>query len=478
MNVLKKLKSKFVFFLILILLALSFRIYNLNNSIWLDEGHSIAIAQQDIYSVVNYLKDVHPPLYYMILHYWMQLFGNSEFSIRFPSVIFGLVSVFVIYKISSELFNKEVGLISSILLSFSLFHIIYSQEARQYALMMLLILISNFFYLKLLNRIKYKTTIGYIISTVLLTYTHMIGLFFIIPQFIYYIFKFRQCKNNIKYWFIIQFIIFILFLPWICMLSKISNTESLIQWLPIPTINDLFNTFISFSNESLIIFLIFIILVFISIFRIKNQMFVYIDYTHKKENFYLLLWVLLPITLVFIISLFVQPLYQSRYLIGALPALYILISNGIYKLKKIGMVILIIIILISISQMFNYYSTNQKEEWNELVNYIDKNEENDSMIILYPNFISDPFIYYYNKTEKSSNIKLIRTGENINKLSQNNDKKYIWLVYYNFLWSSQMKSDSKQIINELNKTYIIQYKDESYKGITLYKFFNKKYSIS
>jgi uncharacterized membrane protein len=82
--------------------------------------------------VENSAQSVHPPLYYVILHYWINLFGDTEFSTRFLSVIFGLFSIFMIYKVGTLLFNKNVGMLSSLLLALSVFHIQYSQEVRMY----------------------------------------------------------------------------------------------------------------------------------------------------------------------------------------------------------------------------------------------------------------------------------------------------------------------------------------------------------
>jgi len=92
--------GKLIILLAILLMGLFLRIYDLSNeSLWLDEGFSIRFANLSLYQIF-FLPETNPPLYYIILHWWINLFGDSEFSVRFPSVIFGFLSIFMVYKSS------------------------------------------------------------------------------------------------------------------------------------------------------------------------------------------------------------------------------------------------------------------------------------------------------------------------------------------------------------------------------------------
>ena len=84
--------------LVILMAGLFLRIYGLSTeSLWLDEGFSVWHSKTDIPLIIKAASsDVQMPLYYILLHYWMGLFGDSEFSIRFLSVIFGLLAVFLV----------------------------------------------------------------------------------------------------------------------------------------------------------------------------------------------------------------------------------------------------------------------------------------------------------------------------------------------------------------------------------------------
>ena len=125
----------------IILIGSLLRIYHLGTeSIWFDEAASIDGSKESLVSVIQSSGRLHnqPPLYFVLLHFWMLLFGTGEIAVRSLSAIFGIISIFVIYQVGCQLFNRKVGLISSFLSAISCYHIYYSQEARAYSLLQLL----------------------------------------------------------------------------------------------------------------------------------------------------------------------------------------------------------------------------------------------------------------------------------------------------------------------------------------------------
>jgi len=174
--------------LLIVVIGFSLRGYHLGKeSLWADEGASAFYSRMSLKesfaTVLN--EDVHIPIYYSLLHFWIKIFGDSEFSLRFPSVIFGVLVILMMYKVGSLLFDKNTGIMSSLITCFSIFHIQLSQEARAYSLMAFLMLLSMFFFLKLLNKESIVNAIGYIVSSVLLIYIHYFGIQILLVQNIY-----------------------------------------------------------------------------------------------------------------------------------------------------------------------------------------------------------------------------------------------------------------------------------------------------
>src|SRR4029078_7831305 len=100
----KFIKNKFLYFLLL--LGLILRLISLNQSLWLDEAiGAIAVKNYSYVGIVtDFIKgDTHPPFYYLTLKLWTDLFGYSEIAMRMLSVIFGVATVWVVYKIAKFL---------------------------------------------------------------------------------------------------------------------------------------------------------------------------------------------------------------------------------------------------------------------------------------------------------------------------------------------------------------------------------------
>jgi uncharacterized membrane protein len=155
-------------------------------SIWYDEAFSVQVSKLAVSQTVQAAAaDVHPPLYYVLLHYWITVFGISELSVRLLSALFGVLAIPMIYVLGRQLFSEEAGLVAALILAISSFNIWYSQETRMYTLMVLLTLLSMYFFLQLLQWSTLASSAGYVLSTTLLVYTHNYGWFVVIAQNIY-----------------------------------------------------------------------------------------------------------------------------------------------------------------------------------------------------------------------------------------------------------------------------------------------------
>ncbi len=117
-----------------LLSAFALRVYALAaQSLWNDEGTSIALSRRSLEAIADgAAKDIHPPLYYFLLHFWMPLAGESEFAVRFLSVAAGVLLIAFTVRLAGDLFGEEAALVAGLLSAFSPFQIYYSQETRMY----------------------------------------------------------------------------------------------------------------------------------------------------------------------------------------------------------------------------------------------------------------------------------------------------------------------------------------------------------
>ncbi|MCX7766875.1 MAG: glycosyltransferase family 39 protein, partial [Candidatus Sumerlaeia bacterium] len=150
-------------------------------SIWFDESFSILFAREQLAQTLHLCKnDVMPPLYFVLLHFWLRLFParNMEIAIFYPrllSAIFGILAIPLIYILGKRLFNPAVGILSVLLLTFSPFHLHYSQEIRMYSLFVVLALLEYIVIFDFIHRPSLKNYIFLVFLSVLLIYTHYFG---------------------------------------------------------------------------------------------------------------------------------------------------------------------------------------------------------------------------------------------------------------------------------------------------------------
>lgn len=105
--------------------------------LWLDETFSIWMAKQSVTEMLQWVIkiDQHPPLYYLLLHYWMGRFGDNVYYVRLLSALLGVGTIPVMYLIGKRLSGALVGLAAAVFLAVSPFHIYFAQETRMYTLL-------------------------------------------------------------------------------------------------------------------------------------------------------------------------------------------------------------------------------------------------------------------------------------------------------------------------------------------------------
>jgi mannosyltransferase len=126
--------------LLILLLAMGLRFPGLaTQSLWSDEGNSVMLARAALADIAaRTALDIHPPLYYWLLHAWVSVWGDSEFAVRMVSAFASLLLVAVTYRLGRQVLGDHGGLLAALAAAVSTFQIYYAQEARMYALLALL----------------------------------------------------------------------------------------------------------------------------------------------------------------------------------------------------------------------------------------------------------------------------------------------------------------------------------------------------
>lgn len=373
---------------IILVLALLLRIWNLNQSFWLDEAAQVIESARPLYKQFDISADFHPPLYHLLLHFWLYL-GRSEIWIRLPSVLMGIGSIYLLYKLGQLLFSVKVGALASFFLSVSAYHIWYSQEARPYMLFVFVSLLSTYFLLK-------KSWKLYTLSTLLSLYSLYFAPFLILSQLIYVLIKEKREFKNL---FITLSICFVLFLPWLQFFIeqlRVGSGGFFVGWKDIVSVSSIkiipltFAKFIygrgSIDNN----FIYFLVLLPVILAFIISLYQIWMINRNKAG----LVFFFVPLITAWLVSL-VMPVVAPQRLIFILPYFYLILAAGILGMRGAKRLIcIVLVVIITILGTYDYYINpfTQREKWREATNFVENSGEGIALFVFPEPFA--PYIWY------------------------------------------------------------------------------------
>jgi hypothetical protein len=146
----------------------------LMRSIWVDEAISIHQAHMSLGGMLDNLRatDRHPPLHYLILWLTVRLFGDGELAVRGPSILASAALIPVLFVLGRELFDRRTGLVAAGFATVAPLIVWYGQEARMYALFMLLGTLALWAQVRVLRDGRTRFWVAYAGITIALLYTH------------------------------------------------------------------------------------------------------------------------------------------------------------------------------------------------------------------------------------------------------------------------------------------------------------------
>src|SRR3989344_1917518 len=307
-------------------------------SFWRDEAFSYLLAKKSILEIITLtVRDFSPPLYYFLLHFWINAFGKSEVALRSLSLIFYWATLYVVFLILTEVFKMKLKKAFLYLIFFLVNPILvyFAFEVRMYSMMAFFGTLSFYSLFKKDSRL-------YLISTIAGLYTHYFMVFVLLAQ--YFIKRYKQK------------IALLAFVPWmvLAIASRVSSSSSF--WIDRITTGR-FITFLGeiytgyenglgfFSKQITFISLAILAVVIFVIWKNRTA-----KKTDQKLFSLLLAWGVGIPFVVLLISLF-KPIFLPRYLIFSSVGLTLLL---IYAFEKMPVYVKAGVIAFFIAFSFNF----------------------------------------------------------------------------------------------------------------------------
>ncbi len=344
-------RQKFILLLIL-LLAFALRLYHLDTqSFWSDEGLTLRYATLSPAEALQALtaSGFQSPLYFLSLHYWLALGGDSDFAVRFLSALFSTLAVPLLYCLGRALFDSRVGLWAALVMAVNPFQVKYAQEARMYALALCLSLGSVLLFVTALRSQTQSTRplrclalwkcqapmilwAAYALVTALCIYTHYYA--FLVPLFegVFFVVSWRRCRNLTTCWLASQAMIFLLYLPWLPNALRLTSAAG---WqkptdpfsLPWRLLKSYSLSYTVPSPWSALLALGFLLLFILGLYALHTHS------SRPGSALFSLLYLLVPLVVVWGV-VFGGRGFLEKYLMVVTPAYYLMLGLGLAFLKK------------------------------------------------------------------------------------------------------------------------------------------------
>lgn len=417
----KRINQKVFLYSILLtifILAIGIRIYRLDFlNLWRDEAYSVVTATHSLKEIIRLSgSDTMPPLFDLMLHLWINLFGSSETSVRMPSLLASLGTGVFTMLIFKKHLPKSNPITIALLFTVNIVSIFFAREARVYSLLTFFTTGALYFYMliyKVEMSVRSRTIVFfYILFTTLSLYSHSLA---IIPVFIQVLFLLIRSKQTnkpmrtfLKYWVPIFGIIVLLWSPWIITFISQAQRVGSDFWLtfspinsPQETISGLVNGIRLFTQSKFTFAQSFFTFSLIGL-----SMWGTLKGIQKKHNFPLYIFLWGPLVFMFFVS-FVRPILYVRYTSYLYPLLVLIISEAIVSIqtKYLRILVLLIIVFMNLTFYFNYIETpDSKPHYQEMISFVVENSSSKDVVLHKTALSYFPTKYYLEKEPSLTNL--------------------------------------------------------------------------
>ena len=362
-------------------------------SMWLDEATSANHARlglAGLWTVVS-SSDPNMGLYYLLLHWWVRVFGYSEAAVRSMTVVLAGWSVPVMAMLGKRLFGRATGLLAGLLLAISPFFVQYEQTARSYALVVLLLLLSSYFFVAELEQPARATRVAYVLSSTLAVYAHYFAAYVLLVQLLTLLAVKRRGALT-RGWLTAAAAVAMLCAPEVVFALRAGSGN--VSWLHAPTVGKL----VYLPSElagGIALAVVLIVLVCYGFTRAAAD-------RQEWQAGFLAAWLVIPVILDFAVSKVAQPLFLDYYMIIVVPPFLLLAAAGVAKLPQRAAQATAVGLLIALSAVGirKWYTAPGQENYRGAARYILNNERPGDGVIYYPaggagsKGVSSGFAYY------------------------------------------------------------------------------------
>lgn len=335
---------KWIGLLLLFTVAVVIRLHGLTRKpFWFDECFSTEVARISWGNFLHLLwwREANMSLYYLLLRTWLH-FGQSEFFIRALSALISAATVPAIFWLGSLVYDRRVAWTGAVLFTLNAYSVRYAQEARSYALFLLLATLSSAFLVAFLRNPTRRNRSGYVVASVLAVYAHFYALLLLVVHWLALRLGvppedgIRNRRTELRRaWITIGVAV----LPLVVFIVKTGAGP--IRWIQRPGLRDVFEFYQHLAGGNWILLGLYGLLCIAAIAPVGKRLLSRSPDAETWRSQFLILWLFFPVLLTVLLS-FARPVFLGRYMISCLPALLLLVAAGIARLRPVWLMAIVL----------------------------------------------------------------------------------------------------------------------------------------
>ncbi len=397
-----KLKEKHIIIALMTLqvgLCAPFLVYN---AIALDEPFTIFHSQKQLGDLLQIFEtENNPPLHFILLHFWIKLFGISAAAVRSLSLIFSLLTIPVLYKLARKVTSVPLAIVVTVLFICSSFHHYHAVEARTYSLFVLLFCLILYDLYSFLFEAKKFTFLRLAVWNVALLYTHYLGGFILVVEGIMLLVFYKQLtRQKLKHIGIAAGIILLAYIPGVrLLLTRVDSFASSGTWVPPAQYSELYGNIVRFLNGKYAVLAVVVVVIMVAavnfnVWRKKQEW----RMLKTTNHLFFIFAFLIPYLGMFIVSKLVEPIFLDRYLLFTTVPLFIIIAViiGLFLTAKSKWFLYLILFPYILAMQLLPENNRQPlmaAEWVQNKKALNPQTE----IYICPAFYELTFLYHYNR---------------------------------------------------------------------------------
>jgi mannosyltransferase len=398
----------------LLLLGFGVRLHGLTyHSLWLDEAVSVYLARFPPLEILRQgmlLQEPNPPLYHLLLHVWMRVFGSGEAAVRMLSALLGMLYLPPIYLLGRRLFSPRVSLTATLLTAINPFLVWYSQEARMYAMLATLSLWSLYCFVRALDSPRWSWWVTYVGVTVTSLYTHFYAVLLLPAELVFLLVCTWRRGVALRRGALAWALTLMCFSPWLWRAWAVSATTP--SWRPSLGLAAMIRACLeAFSMRRVPLAgmasasALFALGVVAVVGLVVPRACVGPENGRRRgmeafrPNAFLILVLFVPLLSAYSLS-FRQQIFTVYYLIIIVAPFLLALASGVDRIasfqRPAGLLALLVVVgLVSYGLGHNWSLEYRKEEWRAAARYVAEHSRQGDAILCHPEYTRIPFGYYY-----------------------------------------------------------------------------------